>query len=103
MTKKTAETLQWIGCILIVSAMLVSRLLIAIPEPVMLAMPEFKALWGKINSKSVYVVDFDTDELVRNSIDALDRNRCIYGSNHQRPPWGECDEGKKASVQSYRI
>lgn len=36
MTKKTAETLQWIGCILIVSAMLVSRLLIAIPEPVML-------------------------------------------------------------------
>ena len=38
-----------------------------------LAMPEFKALWGKINSKSVYVVDFDTAELVRNSIDALDR------------------------------
>ena len=38
-----------------------------------LAMPEFKALWGRINSKSVYVVDFDTDELVRNSIDALDR------------------------------
>lgn len=38
-----------------------------------LAMPEFKALWGKINSKSVYVVDFDTDELVRKSIDALDR------------------------------
>lgn len=38
-----------------------------------LAMPEFKALWGKINSKSIYVVDFDTAELVRNSIDALDR------------------------------
>lgn len=38
-----------------------------------LAMPEFKALWRKINSKSVYVVDFDTDELVRKSIDALDR------------------------------
>lgn len=38
-----------------------------------LAMPEFKALWGKINSKSVYVVNFDTAELVRNSIDALDR------------------------------
>ena len=36
MTKKTAETLQWIGCILIVSAMLVSHLLIAIPKPVML-------------------------------------------------------------------
>lgn len=38
-----------------------------------LAMPEFKALWSKINSKSVYVVDFDTDELVRKSIDSLDR------------------------------
>lgn len=38
-----------------------------------LAMPEFKALWSKINTKSVYVVDFDTDELVRNSIESLDR------------------------------
>lgn len=38
-----------------------------------LAMPEFKTLWAKINSKSVYVVDFDTDELVRKSIDSLDR------------------------------
>ena len=37
-----------------------------------LAMPEFKALWNRINSKSVYVVDFDTDELVRKSIDTLD-------------------------------
>ena len=36
-------------------------------------MPEFKALWSKINSKSVYVVDFDTDELVRKAIDSLDR------------------------------
>lgn len=38
-----------------------------------LAMPEFKELWSKINSKSVYVVDFDTDELVRKAIDSLDR------------------------------
>ena len=37
-----------------------------------LAMPEFKALWSKINSKSVYVVDFDTDELIRKSIASLD-------------------------------
>jgi len=33
---------------------------------------EFKALWSKINAKSVYVVDFDTNELVRKSIAALD-------------------------------
>lgn len=38
-----------------------------------LAMPEFKALWSKINSKSVYVVDFDTDELVKKAIISLDR------------------------------
>lgn len=37
-----------------------------------LAMPEFKALWSKINAKSVYVVDFDTDELIKKSIASLD-------------------------------
>lgn len=37
-----------------------------------LAMPEFKALWSRINSKSVYVVDFDTDELIKKSIASLD-------------------------------
>lgn len=43
-------------------------------DPEKLAMPEFKALWKKISPKSVYVVDFDTDELVRKSIDSLNRN-----------------------------
>ena len=33
---------------------------------------EFRALWSKINAKSVYVVDFDTDELIRKSIASLD-------------------------------
>ena len=37
-----------------------------------LALPEFKALWSKINAKSVYVVDFDTDELIRKAIASLD-------------------------------
>lgn len=37
-----------------------------------LAMPEFKALWSKINKKSVYVVAFDTEELVKKAILALD-------------------------------
>ena len=39
-----------------------------------LAMPEFKALWSKINSKSVYVVDFNTEELIQKSITALNHN-----------------------------
>ena len=36
-----------------------------------LAMPEFKALWSRINVKSVYIVDFDTEELIQKSIAAL--------------------------------
>lgn len=32
---------------------------------------EFKDLWNRINAKSAYVVDFDTDELILKSINAL--------------------------------
>lgn len=42
-------------------------------DPEKLAMPEFKALWQRISPKSVYVVDFDTDELVKKSIDAINQ------------------------------
>lgn len=35
---------------------------------------EFQALWQRINRKAVYRVDFDSDELVAKSIDALDRS-----------------------------
>src|SRR5699024_9994380 len=38
-----------------------------------LQMEEFKALWNKINHKSAYVVNFDSDELIRKSINELDR------------------------------
>lgn len=43
-------------------------------DPDKLAMPEFKALWERISPKSVYVVDFDTDELVEKAIQSLNRN-----------------------------
>ena len=43
-------------------------------DPEKLAMPEFKALWQRISPKSVYVVDFDTDELVQKAVDALNRS-----------------------------
>ena len=36
-------------------------------------MPEFQALWKRISPKSVYVVNFDTEELIQKSIDALNR------------------------------
>jgi type III restriction enzyme len=34
---------------------------------------EFKALWCRINQKAVYRVEFDSSELIRNSIRALDK------------------------------
>ena len=43
-------------------------------NPDKLAMPEFKALWKRISPKSVYVVDFDTGELVDKAIASINRN-----------------------------
>jgi len=40
-------------------------------DPDKLAMPQFKELWERIRPKSIYVVDFDTDELVWNAINVL--------------------------------
>ena len=39
-----------------------------------LNMAAFRELWGRINAKSVYEVDFDTAELVKKSVDSLNRN-----------------------------
>ncbi len=36
-----------------------------------LGLPEFQKLWANINAKSVYVVEFDQDELINKSIAAL--------------------------------
>lgn len=35
---------------------------------------QFKLLWEKINSKTAYIVEFDSDELIKKSIDHLDKN-----------------------------
>lgn len=35
---------------------------------------EFQELWNKINKKTAYYVDFDTEELIKNCIIALDRD-----------------------------
>lgn len=39
-----------------------------------MAMPEFRELWSRIRKKSVYTVDFDTDELVQKAAASLDRS-----------------------------
>ena len=42
-------------------------------KPEKLAMHEFNELWKRISPKSVYTVRFDTNELIRKSIESLDR------------------------------
>ena len=59
-----------------------------------LAMPEFQALWSKINAKSVYVVDFDTDELVQKSIYALNMKL------HVPPIYVTVESGAMESISS---
>ncbi|OON93513.1 MAG: restriction endonuclease subunit R [Candidatus Epulonipiscioides saccharophilum] len=39
-----------------------------------LAMTEFKNLWNLINKKSIYIVDFDTDELIHQAIETLNNH-----------------------------
>ena len=39
-----------------------------------LGLPEFKKLWEQINVRSAYVVDFDTEELIRKSIAVLNKD-----------------------------
>ena len=46
-------------------------------DPDKLALPEFQALWRRISPKSAYVVDFDTDELVRKAIASLNRDLSV--------------------------
>ncbi len=43
-----------------------------------LAMPEFKALWNKINTRTVYAVDFDPKELISHSINALNSKLRVH-------------------------
>lgn len=43
-----------------------------------LAMPEFKALWDRISPKSVYRVNFDTDELIDRCVAALDSKLRVF-------------------------
>jgi len=42
-----------------------------------LSRKEFQELWKRINSKSAYVVDFETDELIQKSIDALNQKLLV--------------------------
>ena len=93
-------------------------------DPDKLAMPEFKALWSKINARTAYVVDFDTDELVRKSIMALNnklrvpkiffkvetgsmkeiksKDALLEGSSFEKQKSGTYDEHKVATNSSVK-
>lgn len=58
-----------------------------------LQLPEFKELWEKISTKSVYRVDFDTDELIRQSIFTLN-GRLKVSKVYFRVEAGEMEEIK---------
>lgn len=59
-----------------------------------LASKEFQSLWHKINAKSVYVVDFNTDELIKKSINAINTklriNKIVF----------QIEKGKMDSIES---
>ncbi|WP_075572338.1 type III restriction-modification system endonuclease [Megasphaera coli] len=59
-----------------------------------LAMPEFKELWKKINAKSVYVVDFNTDELVHKAINSLNHRLQIS------PIYFKVESGQMEKIES---
>lgn len=59
-----------------------------------LAMPEFKALWKRINQKSVYTVTFDSEELIRNSVEVLNNKLKIAPIQYQ------VETGKMERIQS---
>ncbi len=53
--------------------------------------PEFQALWEQISQKSVYLVDFDTDKLVRSAIQALN-TRLRVSRIYYRIEYGQMEE-----------
>lgn len=38
---------------------------------------EFQELWKRINTRTFYTVDFETEELIKNSIEAIDKNLSV--------------------------
>lgn len=57
-------------------------------------MSEFKKLWAGINTKTVYTVDFDTDELIQKCISALNANLRVS------KVYFRIEQGSMKSIQS---
>ena len=59
-----------------------------------LAKQEFQELWARINRKSIYTVDFDGKELIRNAVAALDQ------SLHVTPVYYNIESGTMEFISS---
>ena len=55
---------------------------------------EFKELWSRINAKSVYIVDFDTGELVKRAVGAMNRKL------HVSKIYFKIESGQMREIQS---
>ena len=61
---------------------------------------EFQALWGKINHKAAYTVHFDTDELVRKCVAALDKELLVKPMTYVIERGTQTDQASYEGLQS---
>lgn len=72
------------------------------------ARKEFQALWGRINHRAVYQVEFDSDELIRNAVGHLDKHLNVAtlqyvvqaGQQREQLEAGDLTSGSSFAVQT---
>ena len=67
-------------------------------NPEILSMPRFQELWNRINTRTIYTVDFDTKELVEKAIAALDSGLHVPGISGRAGTGVKADEKSEAGV-----
>ncbi|WP_125611416.1 type III restriction-modification system endonuclease [Specibacter cremeus] len=70
------------------------------------AKAEFKELWGRINHKAVYQVEFDSNELIDKALKALDKQLNVTGLSYvieHGKQIGELEAAQLASGQAFRL
>lgn len=63
-------------------------------NPEILAMPRFQELWNGISTRTIYMVDFDAEELVAKSIAALDSRLHVPGIS------GKAEGGENSDIEA---
>lgn len=71
---------------------------------------EFQTLWGKINRKAVYTVDFETDELVQKAVNTLNRElkvsplqyQIVKGAQSENTSYEALEKGEAFEISGNR-